>query len=220
MTQPADPKWQARLSRHGLDLLANRAAAHGLALRPSRFIFLRHGETAGNHERIFQHPEIALNDTGVAQAQRAGAALAGCGARRIVSSTVRRAWQTAEIVGGHLGVAARGSDGLRERFFGDLIGTSSANLDWAIDPPNGETLDGFIARSQAGLAAALDSDEPTLLVSHGGVLYVLGYSIGLAVDDVMIRNATPLLFTRGASGWQVERIGTDDGAVRGGNIGW
>jgi len=216
----AGQPFQARLSRHGLDQLAQRAAARGLTLRAPRFLFLRHGETAGNHARIFQHPEIALNETGVEQAQRAAETLAGCGARRIVASTVRRAWQTAEIVAARLGMDAIGEDGLRERFFGDMIGTSSAELDWAADPPNGETLDGFITRAQQGLARALDTSEPSLLVAHGGTLYVLAYSIGLTVEDWMIRNATPLLFTRGEQGWSVQRIGAEDGALRGDNIGW
>ena len=41
-------------------------------------------------------------------------------------------------------------DGLRERWFGDLVGTPSHDHDWREDPPNGETLHAFVTRTQAG----------------------------------------------------------------------
>ncbi|MEJ0069477.1 MAG: histidine phosphatase family protein [Pseudomonadota bacterium] len=54
---------------------------------------------------------------------------------RIMASDMDRAWTTASIVGAALGVPVTKEILLRERWFGDLVGTSSANLDWSHDPP-------------------------------------------------------------------------------------
>ena len=83
---------------------------------------------------------------------------------------------------------------LRERWFGDLVGTSSVDLDWRNEPPNGESLHEFVSRTQAGFNAALDTDAATLLVAHGGSLYVLVFSLGANLLEQHIANATPLLF--------------------------
>ena len=216
---PSAPAFKARTGRHGLSVLQRKAAERPLALPPRRFIFVRHGETAGNFQRILQHAEIELNQTGVEQAHQVAGLLTGCGARRIVASNVRRAWQTAEIVSTALGIEALAEPLLRERSFGDLIGTSSRDLDWAADPPNGETVDQFLLRTQAGLAAALEDSQPTVVIAHGGTLYVLAYSLGLELEEGFVKNATPLLFEPAATGWTMQRVG---GAAlpRGSNIGW
>lgn len=194
--------------------------ARPLQLPPRRFVFLRHGETQGNHLRIFQHTGIELNETGLAQAIRAAQWIAPAGIGRIVGSDARRAWQTAEIVARALGVAASPETRLSERRFGDLIGTSSANLHWAVDPSNGERLVDFVERAQSGLAAALESTVPTLIVAHGGTLYVLAYSLGLRLREELVRNATPLLFEPDGTGWSMRRLGEADAPKPPGNIGW
>jgi len=216
----AERSWRERGARHGLDILEALARARPLKLRPQRFVFLRHGETQGNHLRILQHPEIELNATGVAQASRAAALIAQAGVERIVASDVRRAWQTVEIVSRALGIDAVAEERLRERRFGDLIGTSSVNLHWGVDPANGESLHAFVERTQAGLEAALESDAPTLLVSHGGILYVLAYSLGLRLREELVRNATPLVFEPDGAAWRMLRLGSTEPPSRSANIGW
>ncbi len=118
-----------------------------------------------------------------------------------------RAWRTAGIVGEALGFAATVEIRLRERWYGDLVGTSSANLDWANDPPNGDTLKDFIARTREGLLAALDADESTLIVAHGGTLYVLAAALGVPLDVEHMHNASPLAFKRLGAIWQIEALG-------------
>lgn len=217
---PSDPAFAAKTGRAGLDLLEQIANARPIAPRAERFLFVRHGETEGNFQRILQHPDISLNETGFAQARQVGQLLAGCGAQRIVASTVRRAWQTAEIVAEALGIAALPDERLRERFFGDLIGTSSRDLNWAADPPNGETLEQFLDRAQAGLLGALDTAVPTLLIAHGGTLYALAYSLRLKLEEGMVKNATPLLFERVDERWTMRRVAPEGALQRHANIGW
>jgi probable phosphoglycerate mutase len=197
-----------RLSRLGLDLLTRLAGTPPLGPRAASFVFLRHGATDGNVNKIYQRFDQPLNATGLEQARAAAAALAARGGvARIVASDMSRARETAGIVGAALGLPVTTEVRLRERWFGDLVGTSSADLDWARDPPNGDTLKDFVARTRAGLAAALDGGAGTLIVAHGGTLYVLAAALGVALEAEHLHNASPLAFRRAGARWRVEPIG-------------
>ncbi len=211
--------WQARVARHRIDSIAQHCLPPMPDARAERFIFLRHGETRGNHLRIFQHAEIELNETGLAQAAEAAALLAGSGVRCILSSTMHRAWQTAVIAGESLKLSPTEEPGLRERWFGDLVGTSSAELDWSYDPPNGDRLIDFVTTTRQALANSLASTDPTLLVAHGGSLYVIAYSLGVTLREDMASNATPLVFERSDGRWSARHY-AEVKLQRGGNIGW
>ena len=109
-------------------------------------------------------------------------------------------------------------DGLRERWFGDLVGTPSANHDWRDSPPNGETLSVFVSRTQAGITRGLTGAAKlsTALVGHGGILYVLAPSLGIELNTPMLANATPLRFDRAGKGWRVTVLADTGG--RGDNV--
>jgi broad specificity phosphatase PhoE len=218
-TAGAEAAWLARVARHRLDAFGPHCLQQGLRPKANRFLFLRHGETQGNHLKIFQHAEIELNETGLAQAAEAAAILSGSGTKRIFASNMRRAWQTAEIVGRALQLTPIPEPGLRERWFGDLVGTSSEHTDWSYDPPNGDPLHEFCRRTCVAVSKALESEEPTLLVGHGGILYVLAYSLGVKLREEMTKNATPLMFERSGETWSATSYG-EAVMTRGGNIGW
>ena len=200
--------WEARLIKHGLDEVRRLAHKRPLKPRARRFIFLRHGETEGNAKRIYQPADIPLNATGLAQARLAAGYLCEHPVERILASDMRRAWQTAEAAAAMVGAPIIAEPRLRERWFGDLIGTSSIDLDWRNEPPNGESLRDFVTRTQAGIDAALDTDAATLLVAHGGPLYVLVFSLGAELLEQHIANATPLLFEFEAPSerWRISNI--------------
>lgn len=202
----------------GLDVLFDMARANPLSPNCDSFVFVRHGETDGNHKKIFQPAEIPLNARGLSQAEAAAVALAEARLQRIVASTMNRAWTTAEIIGRPHGLVPEPEAGLRERWFGDLVGTPSHDHDWREDPPNGETLRQFVTRTQAGIARGLDQahKKMTTLVAHGGVLYVLAPSLGLELTTDMLANATPMRFDREGSGWRVTRLANTGG--RGDNV--
>jgi broad specificity phosphatase PhoE len=67
---------------------------------PTRsFLCLRHGVTDWNRQRRFQgRTDVALNDEGFSQAQSATQRLQGVAFDMIVSSPLRRAATTAEII--------------------------------------------------------------------------------------------------------------------------
>jgi len=200
--------WQSRLTKHGLDEVRRVAVARPLRPRARRFIFLRHGETEGNARRVYQPPEIPLNSVGLEQARRAAEYLRPHPVGRILASDMRRAWQTAEAAAQVVQAPLIAEPRLRERWFGDLIGQSSQDLDWRNEPPNGESLQDFVARTQAGLHDALDTESSTLVVAHGGPLYVLVFSLGADLLEQHIANATPLLFEYEAHAhrWRISNI--------------
>ncbi len=202
----------------GLDELFRMARETPLVPDCASFHFIRHGETDGNHKRIFQHAEIPLNARGLAQAEAASTALAMARLERIVSSTMTRAWTTAEIIGRPHGLKPEPEEGLRERWFGDLVGTPSHDHDWRDSPPNGETLAIFVRRTQAGITRGLNNAhrQRTALVGHGGILYVLAPSLGIEIDTPLLANAMPLRFDRDGKKWRVTRVADTGG--RGDNV--
>jgi probable phosphoglycerate mutase len=140
-------------------------------------IFLiRHGETLGNATRTVQHPDIGLSPRGLEQAERLATRLEREGITAILASDYARAAQTAAQLGRVTGVAVRHEPLLRERNFGDIRGTSYADLgfdmfapDYA--PPNGETWEVFHARVDRAwevVRAAVGPDAVHLaVVTHG-----------------------------------------------------
>ena len=96
-----------------------------------------------------------LDGMGQQQVRTAAQRLAQEPIRSVLASDVLRAAQTASTVAHALGHPWQPHVGLRERHFGALIGTSSAQLDWACAPEGGETLNTFVQRSCSALAEAL-----------------------------------------------------------------
>ncbi len=226
--------WEQRVTTHGLDAIRDCPAMRRIVPAVSRFIFLRHGETDGNLQRIYQSAEISLNASGRAQAEYAASLLMGANVGRIVASDMQRAWETASIVGGALKMPVQAHSGLRERWFGDFIGTSSVNLNWRVDPPNGECANDFVERTLPAFEEALRlpvaSGDPmsetsdsnrTLIIAHGGNLYALAFSLGVELKLSMIQNATPLEFTRAGDAWLIKELGSDWAQPpRHRNLGW
>ncbi len=187
----------------GLDQLVRLAHAQPLAPACDHFYFLRHGQTGCNALRVFQAPDEPLSELGLQQAAHAAELLAGEPIRTIVCSDARRAFDTAHTVAAALRLTPTAHETLRERNFGALIGTSSANIDWACEPEGGETLAQFVSRKRTALDAALRQPAPVLVVAHGGTLYVLAALLGVPVDFTVLGNAQPLRFQRTGPTWAV-----------------
>ncbi len=212
-TVPA-PGGIASVPASGLARLRELAAAFTLELPCDSFLFLRHGQTTRNLQRIFQGPEEPLSAHGIGQAQVAAALLAEQAVASVVCSDMPRAIMTARIV-----LQARTDTpvpklreqaSLRERNFGVLIGNSSRALDWDCAPDKGETLEQFIDRTRRALVAALADAAPVLVVAHGGTLHVLAALLRVPTDDSLLANARPLRFSRmggDATGWTVQPLG-------------
>lgn len=145
-----------------------------------RIVFWRHGRTSWNAERRFQgQTDVPLDDTGIAQAERAARALALLTPTRIISSDLRRARMTADALGRVTGLEVTEDAGLRETFAGEWQGLTRTELEerhgdelavWAAGPDfrpgGGETRREVAAR----MVATVTRELP--VVPAGGVLVV------------------------------------------------
>ena len=195
----------------GMARLIGLAQARPVSLDCAHFFFLRHGQTPCNERRIFQGPDEPLSALGQSQAQQAAAVLAEHRLASLHCSDMRRARETAAAVAALQGVQPQLQAALRERNFGDLIGTSSVGLDWGCVPANGETLETFVSRTRTGIVQALQGGEPTLLVAHGGTLLVLTAMLGVAMESVLLGNAQPLRLERDGAGWRARSLASPAG---------
>jgi broad specificity phosphatase PhoE len=145
-----------------------------------RLLLLRHGRTAWNAERRFQgHLDPPLDEVGRAQAWEVGAIIAAIAPDLMVSSTLIRAVQTAEIVSTLVGVPCASDERFRERGLGHWEGLTLDQVsatypdeyaEWAagqdVERRGGETRDEVAARSLAALAE-LPEVATTVVVTHG-----------------------------------------------------
>jgi probable phosphoglycerate mutase len=158
-------------------------------------VLVRHGETTWNREGRFQgHIDIPLNDAGRAQAralrQRLGTAehahLFDAARTAVVTSDLKRAHETAEIVFGGAGRTLHVRRELREFCYGVFEGLTRAEIDlrfpgamasWSRGDPElaiegGESRATVYARTHAAVRAFLTEVEHphVVVVAHGGVL--------------------------------------------------
>lgn len=195
----------------GIERLPALAKQFPIEIKPSSFYFLRHGQTPRNVLKIFQSYQEPLSEVGEEQALAAAAALAKLPLppRTIFCSDATRTMQTAEPCAKTLDVTPTFTPLLKERHFGDLVGTSSASIDWDCKPAGGETLDQFVERTRNGLDLALNNghDDPVLIVAHGGNLFVLAYLLNIPLDYKLFGNALPLYVSRAEDGkWTAEPL--------------
>jgi broad specificity phosphatase PhoE len=90
----------------------------------TRFVLVRHGQTAWNRgeERFRGHADLPLDETGVAQAQKVAAHLAGDDIAAIYSSPLQRALSTAQPTADSHHLEIQRHDGLLDISFGALEG--------------------------------------------------------------------------------------------------
>ncbi len=144
----------------------------------TQITFVRHGQTDWNLQRRIQGlTDIPLNDTGRAQARRAGKELVGGEWDVVVSSSLSRARETAEIIAEQIGLPVPNVvEGLQERAHGDMEGMTFEERQAAFPGdavvPGLESRDAVIDRVLAALdgLAHVTGGIRILAVSHGGVI--------------------------------------------------
>ena len=153
-----------------------RPRPSGASSPPPRIFLVRHGQTACNAARVFQHPDTPLSERGLREAERVAVRLAGAGIALVLASDFARARATAERVGAASAAPVEIEPLLEERHFGALRGRPYAEVgadafarDFA--PPGGETWNAFEARVDRAwervLAAARRARGPLAVVTHG-----------------------------------------------------
>lgn len=177
-------------------IIRNLTAATAHPVGPTRVILIRHGQTADTlARRLSGRRDTPLTDAGRAQAARAAAQLAASyrlGA--LYTSPLRRAHETAGIVGAVVGCPAELDHRLMEMHFGEIEGFTDDELrgqlpdlyaaaedrrDLQFRWPGGESRAEFRARAREGFEeiVARHAGQVVGIVSHGGVISVILQSI-------------------------------------------
>ncbi len=139
---------------------------------------VRHGETDWNRERRIQgSTDIPLNSTGRAQAAVAGSLLARREWDAIYASPLSRAFETAGIIAGQLGLPEPVAvSAVVERNYGAVEGMTATQID-AMFPhdaevPGRETREAVVGRVLPALLEIAERHhaQSVIVVSHGGVI--------------------------------------------------
>ena len=166
-----------------------------------KLILVRHGETHWNKDGLVQggDSDIELNETGLEQARRLAAFLESEPITIILSSPLRRAISTAEVIAGYHQLPVEIEQGLRELKVGDLEGIAISNLrttfsrfllQWwqdgeAMKLPNGESLVDLQERAWKVIEGLLEKykDGTAVVVSHYFVtLAIILKALNLPLD--------------------------------------
>jgi glucosyl-3-phosphoglycerate phosphatase len=156
-------------------------------------VLWRHGQTVWNAEHRFQgQTDIDLDETGVAQAERAARLLAALRPTAIFSSDLRRAAATAAPLARLTGLQVSYDKDLRERSGGLWEGLNDAEIRErfpdayaAWDPPEGETSAAVAQRAGTAMERIAEAAAPgsrVVVVSHGAAIR-LGMSALLGLPE-------------------------------------
>lgn len=154
----------------------------------NHLLLIRHAETdmAG---RFCGHSDPELNERGRQQLAGVVDRLSEYAIRRIYTSDLRRARQTAEAIASHLGIGFEVRPGLREIYFGQWEGLSWSEIEtrdpvmakkWVEEYPNstapgGESVEQFDRRvcAESAFLFAAATKCPIAVVAHAGFMRVL-----------------------------------------------
>jgi len=185
-----------------------------IALFAAPFIYLRHGETTSNRDEIIAGSlDVELTDQGRAQAAEAGRRLAtlGLSTGPVVTSSRRRARDTAMIVAGALGHIVTDLivlPDLDERNWGALEGRPRRERRPDALPADLETLEAFHARTARALAAIAPAggQRLPLVVAHSGTWRVLCRLTGVTAAATPVGNALPIRVAPEGDCWRADPL--------------
>ena len=140
-----------------------------------KIIFVRHGQTDANASSKSGGSQTELNQKGIEQAKEVALELKGVDIDAIISSPLKRAYQTAEIINEYHNKPIAVDDRLRELQTGAYVDMETWNRLFDFDTTEtlkgGESLHDFFDRVHACITelAIAYVDKTVLVVSHGGV---------------------------------------------------
>ncbi|OFZ21730.1 MAG: hypothetical protein A2X94_15700 [Bdellovibrionales bacterium GWB1_55_8] len=192
-------------------------------------IIFRHGETDWNREERFQgHIDVPLNDTGREQAAQLIPRLRSIGIDAILSSTLSRAMETAEIIARDLSVPIFRDGDLREAHLGEAQGLTRTEIEkrfgllarqwrsWNVSDadvfyPGGETGGQVSARAFSAIERFLDLNpfQRVGIATHGGVIRrMMQKVLPLGSEPVPIPNGIlyRLEFNPNSRAWNARKL--------------
>ncbi|MCB8933182.1 MAG: histidine phosphatase family protein [Fimbriimonadaceae bacterium] len=151
-----------------------------------RLYLIRHAQTAWNLEgRAQGHTDVSLDETGLEQARRLGSAFEGARLQTVLTSDLKRSYDTARPVAEAAGAALEPLRELRERHMGDWEGLPYEEL-WAqaealaggspaftVRPPGGESFADVWDRLDPVVERIVAMPDSVAVVTHGGTAALL-----------------------------------------------
>ena len=147
---------------------------------------IRHGQTDWNIEHRTQgHTDIALNKNGIEQAELITQKIANLKIDNIISSDLKRAYMTAQIINKKFNKTSETDKRLREFCFGTLEGITRDKItqeiwdDFNKNPKqfNAETKEEIFNRIKSFIddIKSNNINKNTLVVTHGGPIRMIKY---------------------------------------------
>jgi broad specificity phosphatase PhoE len=160
-------------------------------------VLVRHGETDWNREHRFQgHADTPLNDAGRRQARDLAERLVDEPLDALYTSPLRRALETARIVGDRLGLGVRTSEPMQEIDVGSWEGLTieevrarfptEEKVAWSAGWAGGETYADLDERVVPALfeLAAVHEGQHVAVVTHGGpIRSTIAAAHGLSFEE-------------------------------------
>lgn len=172
------------------------------------FYFIRHGQTDGNLSDLSKtnHGDIALNETGIAQAKRIEPLISALPIKSVCCSPLRRAKQTQEVSCSNLGsVASYELPNLTEcslEIWQKMTSLGAGAKTCQTDP-----VFSYMQRVLTGINEAWSKEGPTLIVAHGGIHWAMCCLLNVVEHDWIVGNCVLIHFSFIESRWKARKVG-------------
>lgn len=175
-----------------------------------RVFLVRHGQTVLNAEdRLRGLADPELDDVGVAEAEAVARALSDVGAAAVLSSPLRRAVRTAQIIAEACSAPHQVNDGFQDRDYGEWTGHLRSEVleRWgSVDAAPGVEPRAAVAERALAALADIDLGDCVIIVTHDAVIGPILEAFGTPPHPV-IPTASWSELTRAGDTWIVSSVG-------------
>jgi probable phosphoglycerate mutase len=170
------------------------------------FFFIRHGKIDDNASNAkVDHGDVSLNAMGIQQARAIAPVIASLPLKSVCCSPFKRAKETAEIITSCIHVQHHEIPEIGEcsaQIWNDMTACGKNT----INSPH-KHVKIFIQKALHGVNQALAHEGPVLLVSHGGIHWVICCLMNIPGHEWIIGNCQPVHFFCRADGhWEARKL--------------
>lgn len=160
-----------------------------------KLYLVRHGESEGNFNRtLCGHTDVDLTSKGVIQAQNMAKLFENINIKKLYSSPLKRAYNTAKEISKLKNIEIEINDLLKERSFGDFEGLKWEEIELKYPEEskklieqsiwygykNGETFDDVVSRISKFFE---NIEDNSVIVAHGALIRIILYHLNIVDRD-------------------------------------